>query len=174
MPECAFLPRRRQPRSSSSNLSPLPKKKWRFFLDKAPREIYSGQDNTVDWSTFVPAQGLPITKMNPRQKGWLQEVIAVYSAKHRPQVVKQINQNKPLLHPTETFFAWAGGLTPETGHYYRIQTPDFLFEYANTQNNVNHVHAVWRDFEGDFGRDLLSRALCTQDHSEAKGLGQHV
>ena len=149
------------------SLSP-PQKKMAILSDKAPREIYSGQDNTVDWSTFVPAQGLPITKMNPRQKGWLQEVIAVYSAKHRTQVVKQINQNKPLLHPTETFFAWAGGLTPETGHYYRIQTPDFLFEYANTQNNVNHVHAVWRDFKGDFGRDLLAEHY-TQDHSKQKG-----
>ena len=86
------------------SLSP-PQKKMAILSDKAPREIYSGQDNTVDWSTFVPAQGLPITKMNPRQKGWLQEVIAVYSAKHRPQVVKQVTKInlsftplKPFLH----------------------------------------------------------------------------
>ena len=24
-----------------------------------------------------------------------------------------------------------------------------------TQNDGNHVHSVWRDFNGDFGRDLL-------------------
>ena len=28
-------------------------------------------------------------------------------------------------------------------------------EYDNTQNGANHIHTVWRDFEGDFGRDLL-------------------
>jgi len=28
-------------------------------------------------------------------------------------------------------------------------------EYANTANGANHVHATWRDFKGDFGRDLL-------------------
>ena len=41
------------------------------------------------------------------------------------------------------------------GHYYRIQGKTFILEYDNTQNNANHVHAVWRDFHGDFVRDLL-------------------
>ena len=149
------------------SLSP-PQKKMAILSDKAPRDIYSGQDNTVNRSTFFPPKGLPITKMNPRQKGWLTELVEVYSAKHRPQVVEQVTSRKPLLHPTETFFAWSGGLTPESGHYYRIQTPDFLFEYANTQNNVNHVHAVWRDFEGDFGRDLLAEHYA-ENHSKEKG-----
>ena len=40
-------------------------------------------------------------------------------------------------------------------HYYRIQGPSFLVEYDNTQSDANHVHTVWRDFDGDFGRDLL-------------------
>jgi hypothetical protein len=40
-------------------------------------------------------------------------------------------------------------------YYYRVQGPTFLIEYDNTQNDGNHVHAVWRDFTGDFGRDLL-------------------
>jgi hypothetical protein len=29
-------------------------------------------------------------------------------------------------------------------------------EAANTQNNANHIHASWRDFDGDFGRDVLA------------------
>ena len=148
------------------SLSP-PQKKMAILSNKAPREIYSGQDNTVNHSTFLPPKGLPITKMNPRQKGWLSELVDVYAVKHRSRAVEQIARNKPLLHPTETFFVWSGGLSPETGHYYRIQTPDFLFEYANTQNNVNHVHAVWRDFKGDFGRDLLAEHYA-ENHSSEK------
>jgi hypothetical protein len=44
--------------------------------------------------------------------------------------------------------AWAG--EPEHGkrHYYRIQGPTFLIEHDNSQNNGNHVHTVWRDFNG--------------------------
>ena len=147
------------------SLSP-PQKKMAILSEKAPRDIYSGQDNTVNRSTFFPPKGLPITKMNPRQKGWLTELINVYAAKHRKQTVDQITRKKPLLHPTETFFVWSGGLTPDSGHYYRVQTPDFLFEYANTQNNVNHVHAVWRDFNGDFGRDLLAEHYQKEHKSE--------
>jgi hypothetical protein len=52
-------------------------------------------------------------------------------------------------------FAWMGGSNRGDPHYYRIQGPSFLIEYDNTQNDANHIHLVWRDFEGDFGRDLL-------------------
>ena len=39
--------------------------------------------------------------------------------------------------------------------YYRVQGPQFLIEYDASQNDGNHIHSVWRDFAGDFGRDLL-------------------
>ena len=55
-----------------------------------------------------------------------------------------------------TLFAWAGP-TDEGGHYYRVQTGDWLFEYDCTQDDANHVHAVWRRFDGDFGEDLLRK-----------------
>jgi hypothetical protein len=53
-------------------------------------------------------------------------------------------------------FAWAGPAEPGQPHYYRVQGPTFLVEYDNTQNNANHIHSVWRDFEGDWGDDLLA------------------
>ena len=40
-----------------------------------------------------------------------------------------------------------------------MQGPTFLIEYDNAQNDGNHVHSVWRDFDGDFGRDLLREHL---------------
>ena len=149
------------------SLSP-PQKKMAILSEKTPRDILSGQDNTVNRETFFPPKGLPITKMNPRQRGWLDELIHAYAAKHRPEVVEQVTGRKPLVHPQETYIAWAGSLDAGEGHYYRVQTPDFLFEYANTQNNVNHVHAVWRDFNGDFGRDLLADHY-RKDHQPEKG-----
>jgi len=54
-------------------------------------------------------------------------------------------------------FAWAGGMEKGEPHYYRLQAPRFLVEYDCTQNGANHIHAVWRDPEGDFGEDLLAR-----------------
>ena len=49
-------------------------------------------------------------------------------------------------------------------HYYRVQGPTFLIEFDNTQNDGNHVHSIWRDFKGDFGRDLLREHIKTAHH----------
>ena len=63
-------------------------------------------------------------------------------------------------------FAWAGGREEGEPHYYRLQAPRFLVEYDCTQNDANHIHAVWRDPEGDFGEDLLARHYA-EHHSQA-------
>ncbi len=56
------------------------------------------------------------------------------------------------------------GLKPGDPHYYRVQTPSFLIELDDTQDNANHIHSVWRDFNGDFGRDLLREHLKAVAH----------
>jgi hypothetical protein len=63
-------------------------------------------------------------------------------------------------------FAWMGGLEKGQGHYYRVQGPAFLIEFDNTQNRANHIHMVWRDFKGDFGRDLLAEHYRTAPHHQ--------
>jgi hypothetical protein len=61
-------------------------------------------------------------------------------------------------------FAWAGEIERGRKHYYRVQGPTFLIEYDNTQNDGNHIHSVWRDFNGDFGQDLLREHLASYPH----------
>ena len=53
-------------------------------------------------------------------------------------------------------FAWAGGEARNQPHYYAVKGPTFLIEYDNTQNNVNHIHTVWRDWAHDWGLDVLA------------------
>ena len=65
------------------------------------------------------------------------------------------------------YFAWAGEEQKGGPHYYRIQAPSFLIEYDDTQNNANHIHSVWRDFDGDFGLDLLKQHYETSHRSSA-------
>ena len=55
-------------------------------------------------------------------------------------------------------FAWAGSDAPGRGHYYAVRGPTFVIEYDNTQNGANHIHAVWRDLESDWGEDVLAGA----------------
>jgi hypothetical protein len=65
----------------------------------------------------------------------------------------------------DLYFAWAGVEVRGGPHYYRVQSPSFLIEYDNTQNNANHIHSVWRDFNGDWGRDLLKEHYQASPHT---------
>jgi len=130
-------------------------KKSAIIADTAPKDIITGEDRKVDASVFMPAKGVAYSDLNEKQQNILLRLVKVYAEKFRPEIVKQIHQRTKLFDLAEVRFAWAGSLEPGEGHYYRVQTPKFLFEYDNTQNDANHVHAVWRDFDGDFGADLL-------------------
>ena len=61
-------------------------------------------------------------------------------------------------------FAWAGSLAPGEPGYYRVQGPTFLIEFDNTAEAADHVHAILREFDGDFGRDLLREHLAAHPH----------
>lgn len=51
-------------------------------------------------------------------------------------------------------FGWAGAAEAGQPFYFRVQGAAFVIEYDNSGGN--HVHSVWRDFDGDWGRDLLA------------------
>jgi hypothetical protein len=98
--------------------------------------------------------GLSAAKMNAKQREMLAELVSEYAynvadelAAARMEMLRKAGTN--------LFFAWAGSTDKGGPHYYRVQAPTFLIEYDNTQNGANHSHTVWRDFEGDFGLDLL-------------------
>lgn len=61
-------------------------------------------------------------------------------------------------------FAWAGPEEPGEGHYYAVSAPNFVVEYDNTQNGANHIHSVLRDFNNDWGEDILAAHYKNADH----------
>jgi hypothetical protein len=111
--------------------------------------------------------GLPAAKMNTRQFDALRALAELYAYNMPDDLVKrrmdQINMAGRNVH-----FAWAGGIKPGDLHYYRVQTPSFLIELDDTQDHANHIHSVWRDFDGDFGGDLL-QAHYEAGHRNEKG-----
>ena len=50
----------------------------------------------------------------------------------------------------EIHFGWWGGAELNEPHHYVVQAPSFVIEYNNTQSKANHVHAIWRNLDGDF------------------------
>jgi hypothetical protein len=99
--------------------------------------------------------GLPYAKMNAKQREALDALVAEY-ANDFPPTIAEARMEQYHKSQSGLYFAWAGGIEKGNPHYYRIQTPTFLIEYDDTQNEANHIHSVWRDYEGDFGVDLLA------------------
>lgn len=98
--------------------------------------------------------GLLASKMNPKQFDLLMNLLEEY-ARNMPDQIAEAREAQIKKAGKDIYFAWAGGIEKGEPHYYRVQTAAFLIEYDDTQNNANHIHSVWRDFNGDFGLDLL-------------------
>ena len=81
-------------------------------------------------------------------------LVAEY-ATNFPPMIADFRMGQFRKNQNDLYFAWMGTLTRGEGHYYLVRTPAFLIEYDNTQDGNNHIHSVWRDFNGDFGQDLL-------------------
>ena len=69
-------------------------------------------------------------------------------------------------NPGSAGWGWrfAGSTEPRQPHYYHVQGSRLLAEYDNTERDANHVHTVWRDPHGDFGRDILAEHYATSHH----------
>lgn len=132
-----------------------------IFSADAPKEIVTGN---LRKTMLLNPPGLAAAKMTAKQKDALLALIKDYAHRHRAEVAEADMKKIDRAGFGKVCFAWAGGLEPGQGHYYRIQGPTFLLEFDNTQNNANHVHTVWRDFANDFGEDVLREHYETVPH----------
>lgn len=118
----------------------------------APNDIFTGAQKEI--SALAP-EGIRYDALNSGQQQQLlrliEEVASTQPAVLAEQRMAEINE----AGLDAITFAWIGSLERGDPHYYRVQGSGFLIEYDNTQNEANHIHLVWRDFEGDFGRDLI-------------------
>jgi hypothetical protein len=123
---------------------------------KALNEILTTDKSQVE---PLPPVGIEVAKMSARQKEILRRLLAEYAAWMPPALASERLARIEKAGFDKLRFGWAGGIQRGEAHYYRIAGPTVLVEYDNSQNNANHVHSVWRDFSGDFGRDLLREHL---------------
>ncbi|MCA1583611.1 MAG: DUF3500 domain-containing protein [Acidobacteria bacterium] len=128
---------------------------------EAPRDIITMANQEV--TALAPA-GIAMKEMTPAQKRLLEALLDVYVGRVAADIGKSRFERLEKADMDAITFAWAGTLDVGGPHYYRVQGPTFLIEYDNTQNDANHIHSVWRDFNGDFGRDILREHYKTVAH----------
>lgn len=140
-----------------------PQRAKAIFDVKAPGEMLTAEKRDA---APLPAGGVTVAEMTPAQRRLLEQLLDVYLGRIAADVAKARLDALRQADFDKVMFGWAGTLDVGGPHYYRVQGPTFLIEYDNTQNDANHIHSVWRDFKGDFGRDLLSDHLREYRHEK--------
>ena len=136
-----------------------------ILASEPPPDIFTSNARAVEFSS-VPAKGLKRSEMNCHS-AWPPErlssrSISTMSLQIWPKSRAETCSRKAATKSTSCGWVdWrkAWGTRTTTGSTGRT----FLIEYDNIQNNANHVHSVWRDYESDFGRDWIAEHY-RQDH----------
>jgi len=102
--------------------------------------------------------------LTPAQRELLWALLEEHAATLSPELAERELERIRAAGLESLRFLWIGSPDAGAPHYYRLHGPHFAIEYDNIQNGANHSHVVWRDFERDFGGDLLKR-----HHAEGHG-----
>jgi hypothetical protein len=127
--------------------------------DAAPSEIFTGnirkdRSEWDAWKQSLMPEGVAVADLNEVQQHWVRRILDEVVGNYRPEISAEYLSQ---IDVADLKFAWMGPPERHSPHYFRLQGPDFVFEYDNVQNGGNHVHAVWRSKAQDFGADILER-----------------
>jgi hypothetical protein len=128
-------------------------KKAAIIGAEAPREILTEASKVA---ARVEDVGVAYSALDEKQQAQLVTLIEEHAVAQKPALAAERLDKIRKAGLATVKFAWMGSTEKGAPHYYRIQGPTFLVEYDNTQTHANHVHTVWRDFNGDWGADLLA------------------
>ncbi|MGI9530021.1 DUF3500 domain-containing protein [Lutimonas sp.] len=133
-----------------------------IFSNRSYFEIVTS--NATEVGPLRPV-GIKYSELKKDQQDHLLKLIQVYLSAMPEDIaakrMKEIEQEKLA----EIRFGWAGATEMGKGHYYRIQGKSFLIEFDNTISSANHIHTVWRDFDGDFGNDVIRKHYLESSHN---------
>ena len=127
-----------------------------IICDAAPADIVTFNASKASLMTY---EGLPASKMNGAQKELLMALVAEYVNQVRSDLAEQKLADLKTTGLDHLHFAWAGPVSKDSPHYYRIHGGNFVVEFDNRQDGANHIHSVWRDVENDFAVDVLREHL---------------
>ncbi len=121
----------------------------------------------------VGSVGLPVSKMTAAQKTLLRRLLDTHLSNMPEEVAAERAKRLYASDFEQSFFAWTGSVKRAERYYYRVQGPTFLIEHDHSQpvsgsvadKTPNHIHDVWREFDGDFGEDLLRRHYNSTAHA---------
>lgn len=134
-----------------------------ILSQSVPRDILTNPNSSQRITSYY---GLSAGEMDATQQTILKLLVEEYLHNFEHQTAHRLTDEMIKTGLDKVYFAWIGSLENNQSHYYIIHTPDFLIEYDN-HNGGNHIHAITREKDSDFGADLLKMHL-EKDHQGNK------
>lgn len=129
-----------------------------------PQDIITSPQSNQRITSYY---GIAAQQFDETQKTLLKLLIQEYTHNFEHQKAHQLFDK--IMHSglEKVYFAWIGSLENNKPHYYIINGPDFLIEYDNVgfDNDGNHIHAILREKDNDFGEDILKRHYLENNHA---------
>lgn len=117
-----------------------------------PADILTGADVPA---ARPPLLGVSYRDLDAGDREAVVALLSLYASRLMPELAAAEMAAIEAAGMERVHFAWAGSLEPGQPCYYRIQGPTFVVEYDYVQEDTDHVHTVWRNFERDFGNAPL-------------------
>ncbi|MEO8471594.1 MAG: DUF3500 domain-containing protein [Chryseolinea sp.] len=130
---------------------------------ETPKDIITNPNSSQRITSFY---GIPAKDFTPDQMAVFKMLIQEYLHNFEHSVAHGLFDKIEKTGYDKIYFAWIGGKERHTPHYYIVNGPDFLIEYDNVgfQNDGNHIHAILRQKDNDFGADMLKDHYLNSDH----------
>ncbi len=134
-----------------------------ILTQAVPKDIITspqGSQRIADYS------GISASQFDQNQQDILKILIQEYVHNFDHPIAHRLYNKLMKTGLDKVYFAWIGSLDNNRPHYYSINAPDFLIEYDNVgfQNDGNHIHAILREKNNDFGDDLLKQHYAEVKH----------
>ena len=124
-----------------------------WLAETAPPEVLFGPGKPADPSAFP---GIAYGDLDEAQQKLLLRLINEFASSLEPELARNEQLRLAKAGVAALRFAWAGGLEPGQGHYWRASGPTFVLEFDDTQDGANHAHALWRDPQNEFAAQWLA------------------
>lgn len=129
--------------------------KTKAIINQAvPKDIITSPGSSQRIDKYYGISG---KDLNKDQQGVLKILIEEYLHNFEHVVAHKAYDEIMAKGFDNVYFAWIGSTERHAPHYYIINGTDFLIEYDNVgfQNDGNHIHAILREKDNDFGSDIL-------------------